>query len=284
DIKPALSGYINEALIMLNESAVPDDKVVHDIRVLMKKSRATMRLLLTQLDRISYDREYLTFREVGAILSLWRETSVHRKMLKDMKKRYPGVFLKLNANENISSLMKKPDMPEAIPSDTATNITKIRDILNKSRYRIRFHSLNQQDPKLLLLELEKTYTVIRDRFINARNDPKAANLHEFRKRAKDFLYQLYFFRPIKPQSIKSLEKKLDAMTQNLGKYNDLAVLIKTLGYKYSKESSDSAVDDLILIIRQEQDRYLLKVWPAAYRIFSPGQKLMNVMGFKLLAL
>ena len=37
DIKPALSGYLKETLGFLDLSPVPDDRIIHDIRVLMKK-------------------------------------------------------------------------------------------------------------------------------------------------------------------------------------------------------------------------------------------------------
>jgi predicted metal-dependent enzyme (double-stranded beta helix superfamily) len=40
EIKPVLAGYIRESQLLLKKSAVPDEKTVHDVRVLMKKSRA----------------------------------------------------------------------------------------------------------------------------------------------------------------------------------------------------------------------------------------------------
>ncbi len=44
-IKPALAGYIRESQILLKKSVIPDEKTVHDIRVLMKKSRALLKLV-----------------------------------------------------------------------------------------------------------------------------------------------------------------------------------------------------------------------------------------------
>jgi len=44
------------------------------------------------------------------------------------------------------------------------------------------------------------------------------------------------------------------------------------------------MDELIIKIREKQDTYLSKVWPVAYKIFCPGQKLVNVLGFKLLVI
>ena len=68
DIKPVLCGYILEAQQMLGPG-VPDEKMIHDVRVLMKKSRAAIKLLKTQTDEVSFNREYSAFREVGRIMS-----------------------------------------------------------------------------------------------------------------------------------------------------------------------------------------------------------------------
>ncbi len=72
------------------------------------------------------------------------------------------------------------------------------------------------------------------------------------------------------------------MTRNLGKYNDLAQLIISLAYKYKPGSPNPALDELIVLIREEQDKCLSKVWPTARRIFNPGQRLINLLGFRIL--
>lgn len=285
DIKPELSGYVREAYSMLNPEEVPDEKIVHDVRVLLKKSRATMKLLKSQIDDPAFSREYLTFREAGRMMQSWRETSVQRKILRDLRKKHPDVFIHLDDHEKITHLLRKPEIITNQSPETKENIEKIRELLYKSGYRLRFESMNDLDPHLLLKELENTYITVSDCYLTARNASKPANLHEFRKKTKDFLYQLYFFRSLKPKVVKDLERRLEALSQNLGRYNDLAVLIDTIGYKYtSSADSDYSLDELVVIIRNEEDRHLSKVWPEAYRIFCPGQKLVNVLGFKLLVI
>ena len=284
DIKPVLYGYIREAQFMLDPGEIPGEKVVHDVRVLMKKSRASVRLLKSQIDEESFNREYGPLRDVGRIMQSWRETSVHRKLIKSLKKGYPGLFSRLTDNEKINLLLSKQE-PGNIPSpEMKEGVEGIVNLLLKSGYRWRFRTMNNLDPHLLLKELEITYNAVSSCYMKARNYPKTANLHEFRKRTKDFLYQLYFFRALNPKSVKILEKRLDSIAQNLGRYNDFAVLIKTLGYRYSGTENKNALDELILIIRQEQDKCLAKVWPAAFRIFRPGQTLVNVLGFKVLTI
>lgn len=282
EIKPALSEYIRETQVLLKQAPVPDEKSVHDIRVLMKKSRAVMKLIASQMDEESYNREYCAFREVGRITHLWRESSVHRKTLKDLKKEYPEIFTLLGAHSKLELLMKKSETPHEPLPDMKDDIWNIGELLNKAAFRVRFRNMNSFDPKVLLNGLNNTYNEVVDKYLQCRNNPKAANIHRFRKRSKDFLYQLYFFRPLNPAVVKSLEKKLDGMTQNLGKFNDLSQLIATLEYKYSGLPGQPALDELILLIRDQQDKYLSKVWPAAYKVFCPGQKLVNLLGFRIL--
>ena len=280
NIKPVLCGYITEAQQMLGPG-VPDEKVIHDVRVLMKKSRAAIRLLKAQTDEELFRREYSAFREVGRIMSGWRENSVHRKLLKDLRKRFPELFSRLRDNEKINLLSAINQIRNEPSPEMQKDLEKIILILHKSAFRIRFRVINNPDQKLVRGELENTFDNVSACFLKARNYTKAVNVHMFRKRIKDFLYQLYFFRPLNPKAIKSLEKRIDVLGQNLGKYNDYAVLIKSLGYNYPSGENSSALDELIVIIRQEQDKYLSKIWPSAFRIFRPGKRLEDLTGFKV---
>jgi CHAD domain-containing protein len=284
DIKPALSGYISDSQRLMKRSPLPDEDAVHDIRVLMKKSRSTIRLLKSQLDDESFNRENLAYREIGRLLCGWRESSVHRKTLKILKKENPGLFTQLEDNEHIRKLLTKNDPPANVPAELSASIEQIDNLLNKAAFRVRFQSLGNLNPQLLLKELEQTYTVVSDIYLKCRNNPKPDWLHEFRKRGKDFLYQLYFFRPLNPSLIKDLEKRLDTLTQNMGKYNDLTQIMKIIDYKYGAPGNPPALDELIVVIKDKQDLYMSKVWPAAYKIFCPGQKLLNILGFRLLVI
>jgi len=135
---------------------------------------------------------------------------------------------------------------------------------------------------MLLKELEATYKIVSTTFLECRNNPKPVKLHELRKKTKDFLYQLYFFRPLNPSGIKNLEKRLENLAQNLGKYNDLTQLILAIGYDYSDPSNTPELNEFVLVIKGIQDRYLEKVWPSAHKIFSPGKQLSSVLGLRLI--
>jgi CHAD domain-containing protein len=282
EIKPVISAYLTEALILMKRAPVPDDQAVHDVRVLMKRSRAVIKLLASYLGEESFSKEYLTFRDTGRALGSFRETSVHRKTLKVLKKQHRELFSHLAGNQKIELLLKKADQHNEPSPEVIASIGNITGLLNKAAYRIRFFSLEKLEPKILLQELERSYEIVCRDFIDCRNIPKPAHLHQLRKRVKDFLYQLYFFRSLNPGVIKALEKKLDVLSQNLGGYNDHNQLLEVLEYNFADPGNSPALNELMIIVRNKQDEYLSKVWPVAYKIFCPGQQLLNVLGFKLL--
>ena len=100
--------YINASLAMLKKEPVPGDEVIHDVRVIMKKARAALKLVAPQLDKESMTRDIVALRTVGRKMCTWRETSVLRKNLKELKKEFPDIFFQLADNEKISFILKKP--------------------------------------------------------------------------------------------------------------------------------------------------------------------------------
>jgi CHAD domain-containing protein len=282
DIKPALAGYISDAQILLKKSPIPDEDAVHDIRVLLKEARATVRLLNSQVDDELFIKENDAYREISKMMASSRETSVQRKTLKQLKKDNKALFARLLENEKVQKLLVKPE--PSTSEDEHLKTEQINELLGKAAFRLRFYTLDKLNPQLLLQQLEKAYIIAAENYMKCRINPKPSALHEFRKRSKDFLYQLYFFRPLNPVLIKDLEKKLDNITQNLGKYNDLSQIIRMLEYKYGSPDNSEAIDELIVVINNRQDEFLAKIWPQAYKVFCPGRKLVNLLGYRLLVI
>lgn len=278
DIKSSMTGYITGSLLLLAQQPVPGDDAIHDIRVMMKKHRATLRLIRPFLDEAVCRREYLAGRETGRILSSWRETAVLRKTAKSLKRDNPELFVKLHDNEKLQNLLRKPYTTWDQAGDQALAVIEVTARLNKARQRLRFLSLGEPDLRLLLAELDHNYRVAAETYLECRNNVKPRLIHEFRKKSKTFMYQLGYFRHMNPPAVKSLEKKLDVITQNLGRYNDLAQITSLTGYRYGSADNSDVADELAVVIRDRQDMCLMKVWPVAYRVFAPGKKLEDLLG------
>jgi CHAD domain-containing protein len=281
EIKPELTGYIRDALSLLDSAEIPDEKIIHDIRVLLKRARSVIRLTKSLSDSDFQERNLSDLRQAAGVMASWRDTSVHRRILRDLRKGQPVLFHQLAGNARVQSLIKKPDA-DVRPGDEVAGIEEIRKLLKRTLMRLRFINMSDIDPENLLREVESTYTKVAGKFLRCRINPKAGNIHEFRKKTKDILYQLVFFRPLNNKEVRSLEKKLDSLSKNLGKYNDLSQLIAALDYSYPESSGDPSTDELIVRIKGLQDTYLSRIWPVATKIFCPGKKLFNLLGFKIL--
>jgi CHAD domain-containing protein len=282
EIKPALTGYISKSRVLLKRDAVIDDDAVHDIRVLMKKSRAALKLLTPGIENDLHEKDIQSLKRVGKIMSEWRDTSVHRITLKELKKVLPRQFEKLKDNEKIAVLIKKQDVDTEPAETLKLDIDEIEALLNKTGYRIRFYQVQKIGPAALINMLESSYENVRKVYLECRNRTKPEKVHEFRKRSKDLLYQLYFFRPLNPAAVKSFEKRLERLTLNLGKYNDLYQLLKALAYVFPDETGSPAMDELAIKIYERQDRYLSKVWADAYKCLCPGINLADLLELRLI--
>jgi len=279
-VKSSLCEYIREAEEMLDPSLIPDEKCVHDVRVLLKKARASLKLLEALFDIKSYEREYAALREAGRLMGSWRESSVNRKLLKGYKKKYPEIFVSLADNEKISGILAGMEKDRLHGQDSGNELERIISILHRSLYRIRFHRLDEGTNGLVFSGLTRSFDTVSAYYMNARLNPKSRNLHNFRKKNKDLLYQLYFFREPDPQAVRRLEKKVESLARLLGKYNDNAVLLETIGYRFSPGKIPDSLDLLAVRIKQEQDGYLNKIWPLAFSLFRPGQKPGDLPGLK----
>jgi CHAD domain-containing protein len=280
-IKPVVTRYLIRSRYLLGKSAVPDDKTVHDIRVLMKKARSLLKLTGSQADNIYCQRNIEDLKNVGKILRFWRDSTVYRKIMKEIKRSNPEIIKNLRSYSPLKHLLEKPANTGITSPDLMTSLTQIDEILNKAIYRIRFQRFDDNDTLAMAGELEQTYMRVVEIFLRSRNNPKPRLIHKFRKTVKDLRYQLYIFRELNPSAVNSLEKKLDILAINLGRFNDLVQVIKELEYKYNKKGNPSYLDDLVLKIRLKQDKHLSKVWASSGRLFVRGHKLADILGFNL---
>ncbi|MDM8002809.1 MAG: CHAD domain-containing protein [Bacteroidota bacterium] len=278
DIKTSMADWFSGSLELLAGKPVPGDEAIHDVRVLMKKHRAALKLVQHLLDDDVYRREYGAARETGGQLASWRESAVLRKTVRGLRRDNPELFVRLHDNEKIQRLLRKQYSTWDEAGEQAKVIGEVSDRLRKAQYRLRFLSLKEPDMRQLLTGLEESYRVAAAAYLACRNKPAPKLLHEFRKKSKTFMYQLIFFRHLDQPAVKQIEKKLNTMTQNLGKYNDLVQVMMLTEYRFGAAGNSDSDDELAVVIRDRQDKYLQKVWPVAYRIFAPGRKLQDLLG------
>jgi CHAD domain-containing protein len=267
EIMTAILGYIRKSQSMLMKSDLPGEKTVHRVRVLMKQSRAALKLLSPQIDKSVNDDIQNALKEPGRSLRTLREASVHKKNLKEFLKRCPVIRSRLKGNIIIASLLRKKDNDVAECEEAGTLGRDLIALLEKTTVMLKLQTIEMISGKMLMNEIEISFRNVMDYYLMCRNHRSTRNLHEYRKIAKDLLYQLAFFKHQGISGIKRLEKRLKIITLELGRYHDLAGLIKKLSYKYPGSENNRAMDELVVLIREEQDKSMAKILPASYKIF-----------------
>jgi CHAD domain-containing protein len=262
-----VSENIRKAQSLLKQSDVPDADTVHDVRVFMKKARAALKLIARRFDETEYRNLQKDLKEPGQRLRSLREASVYRRRLKSLLRKYPELKSNLAGNIIICSLLAKKDYVSSLSEGTDSLCIELIDLLDKADSVLKEQPKEKLSGEILLKELECSFKTAMNHYLVSRNRPRTRNLHEYRKKVKDLLYQLAFFRHSGIGHIKRLGKKLNKITTDLGKFNDMAQLIKKLSYKYPGTEDNPAMDQLVAIIRAKQDKCLARVLPASFKIY-----------------
>lgn len=264
-LRKVLQTFIGESEAMIPAAGLPGVAEVHDIRVNMKRCRAILKLLRASPRSDFYCRENGSLRDISALFSPNREKEVLKKTLRMLSKQYPEVFSRefsemiceAEAEFSINSVVASPD---DISSEA-------RELLRRAWYRIGFVSLSDLTRNILLDGLYDSFIRAERAFNLARSTSLATDLHEFRKRSKDLLYQVRFFSDYNPGHFEEVHSNLDEICSILGKYNDLSGAWNIIQVSRSG-LGEKKVDKALKAIDDERILLAGRVFPLADKFFS----------------
>ena len=96
--------------------------------------------------------------------------------------------------------------------------------MRRARSRVAAWPIADDGWKALAPGARRIYRKGRSAWRTAEAAPTVANLHEWRKRAKDLRYALDLFEPLWPPVLEALADETDALGDRLGEDHDLALL------------------------------------------------------------
>jgi len=196
--------------------------LLHDIRKDLKKTRSLLRLMRPALTDETYKAEMGALRESARAISASRDADA-----------VPAALAKLQAR----SVGRLPESTWATLETAlaAGPRTSARDALSGRREALRGAAERAESWPLremgwgeLLEGVERTYRRGRKAFGRARQSPTVADLHEWRKRAKDLLYQTSLLEAAWPAVIEAYAEQAHRLSDLLGDDHDLAMLVATL--------------------------------------------------------
>lgn len=255
-----LLDQIRESARILRQDAIPTDRAVHDARRMLKRARASLRLLRYAIGKSVFRETNASLRDAGKALSLARDAFVVLQLFQDLR---------------------------LSPAET-TVIASLRDEM-RERYRDARRTLKGPAVAGVVKQIEGAAARIEAARIDAgtgalekglrtmyRNGRRslaatdvsstADNLHETRKHTKYLELALESLDSHRDTTLAQVRKRTKKVESTLGEERDLANLLDLIQSK--RESSSSARNELVTTIEhssRKQRRAALKLAHDVFR-------------------
>jgi len=221
-IKRVVTARVGDALAELRgETDSEPADAIHEARKDMKKIRSAIRLVRDPLGDEVYKRENEHYRDVGRMLSSFRDAEVLVETVEALTERFESAGDRFSGlRERLGAELRDVRDDGSIESAMA----RAAGALERGLGRISSWPLRGDGWALLEGGLRRSYRRGRKRLRAVEEDPSVENLHEWRKRVKDLWYQLRLIREAEPALLGSLADHAHLLSDHLGDDHDLALL------------------------------------------------------------
>jgi CHAD domain-containing protein len=211
-------GRIDHAIDELNgEAGSSPEEAVHNTRKDMKKLRALLRLMRSELGDDVYRRENECFRDAAAELSGVRDADVMLATLET-----------LELEEPVSGPLRQALEAHRLRTGGGSRkqaASQVIEILEQARARAAEWPLERDDFEALRPGLRRMYKRGRREFLALREEPTVEGLHEWRKRSKELWYDHALLGSLWKPVMDAVGDEAHALSDRLGDDHDLAVLL-----------------------------------------------------------
>jgi CHAD domain-containing protein len=254
---------------LANGAAHDRGEAVHDARKRLKKSRALLRLVRSDMPASRFRGENRALRERGRSMSGARDAdalieTVDRVTERAAGRVSTGAFEALRAEFVARAATERET--EAALEDHAAGARALDA-------RVADWPLEHCDDATLVAGLARTYTRGRDAFRRADRNPSTENLHAWRKRVKDLWYQQRLLRPAWPGMLKSQAAEAKHLSKVLGNDHDLAVLDAAISSRPAHApAAEAEVEALLEVIANWRAELLDEARALGRRVYAESPK------------
>jgi len=194
----------------------PDDATVHLARRELKRARALLRLVRGALAPPAYAAANGVLRDVGQMLGAARDAAAQRDLLRE-----------LATDAGVSAAALRPLVArldrERRARRAGIDMARARQLLASGRTRLLAVRL-EGDRAMLADGFVRIYRRGRRAFAAAREVPRPARLHAWRKHVKHYWHALEALAPAWPRLMTALAAEAHRLADVLGAHHDCALL------------------------------------------------------------
>jgi CHAD domain-containing protein len=234
---------IQSALQQCRHPAKERGVTVHETRKHLKKLRAALHLAVAGVGKDRHTREGKCLRDIGKMVSELRDAHVRLQTLIHLRDEAVKRGAK-NPFSRIEELlsMERESFSAAFGGWQKQAVVK----LEATGKRISKWPLDDLTWSQVCGAVAKSYRRGREALATALRKPNARNLHDWRKKVKELLYQLRLLQPLNRVVLNKIATDAKTLGQLLGRGHDFTFLLNRL----DREKSDRRLQDEIAELRR----------------------------------
>jgi CHAD domain-containing protein len=232
---------------VLDDPGDDEFESIHCARKQIKRMRAVLRLVRSEISQSEYKRRKERLREAAEYLAPARDAYIQTQTFEHLTRTRPTV--RAPGLEAALQRECRKQMQQFYKRDLWKEVTGMLEKEAGSFVDLRFKHLGWA---AIQPGIKKSYMAAQKARDVATAAPTAANLHEWRKSVKDLWYNISLLEPIQPEQMGALAQELERLGDLLGDHHDCQVLRSTVIKKAIKKELKSEVDTLLLLIEPRQ--------------------------------
>jgi CHAD domain-containing protein len=208
---------------------------VHESRKSIKRVRALLRLVRSEIPERVYVFEDESLRETARLLSAVRSAQGVLNAANSVHQLYNDLLAKGTFEEMLSRLERRRDVAELNAAEDPNLVGRVVRGLERAYHRYGSWPTDAEtrevygmgirdDYDAVSPGLTKTYDSGRQNMVTAYRRGGPSDFHQWRKRVKDMRHQMEFLAPLWPEVVVGTAMTLDRLGNILGEGNDLADL------------------------------------------------------------
>ena len=248
------------------------DEHVHEARKSMKRLRALLRLVRSELGNEIFQLENTCYRDAAQQLAGMRDATVLLETLDELVK-FAGKRVRRNRFATVRKwLVERRDAAYQRQSEDGEAGSRVVDDLRRARRRVREWPLKHGGWKGLESGLRQVYARGRSGFEQAFQNAEDEIFHDWRKWAKYLWYHTQLLQPIWPPVMAVVADELDDLGDTLGRDHDLSVLRGAVMHELTRPILASTLQALLELIDDRQEQLRERAQRIGRRIYVEGSR------------
>jgi len=218
---------IDLALHYLSTPSEDLGRSIHATRQSLKRVRALLALLRSELGDKVFEREWTCYRNAGRLMAEARDAAVAVETLDALVRYFPSeLTLDAFASERRILADRRDTRLRMIEQEGV--LKKASEILASARERVATWPVRHEGFKMIRKGLRRSYRAGREGLRTIVRHPSPTNFHEWRKPVKLLWHHLQILTPIWPVILNAYAGEMRALSDRLNNCQDLDTLRRTI--------------------------------------------------------